>query len=303
MNVKRILILLNIFALAFTACTTSTEDPEEPVIVDPEPEPQPDPEPEPKPQLPTYKDVTLHSEFKESFSEQTSRYFDFSLKDGADDFRYYPAFPSWNEKGTDLLMLRISPEDPHGMANGTQVKTKDYTFYGSYSIRVRMPNAKAVQPNVGANVTLTTLEEDETNGFSQIGLTFKLADPSYAYTVTKVGKDTSFKTDSKFIKDPVTGFSPTTSYVTYGFDWHKDKVQWWVLSGSEKKPFREIRECIPLFPARFMLCYHYSSNTAVEGNANATKAPLYPFELEVDSMSYTPFEDEIKEWHNTYFNK
>lgn len=301
---KKTLAILGVVAFLLLGCKpeqkpvdTETPDVENPGNKDPEQGENQEPE------KPVYRDVTLHGSFKEDFSAKTSDFFDFSFRENADDFRYYSGFPSWNENGTTLLMLRIDPADGVGVLNGPLVQTKDYTFYGSYSMRVRLPNAKAVQPNVGVNVVMSTMEDDPKNGYSNIELTMKLADLSMIYVGAQIGIGVDFKKESEILKDLPSAVKLADAYNTIGFDWHADKVVWWYLYGSEKKPLFETATCVPTFPARFRLSYYHTMNNPVESNPNAKVAPAYPFELELDKMSYEPFEDEIKAWRDEYFKK
>jgi len=298
---KKTITIISLLAFLVLGCKPEQKpvDPDTPDIENPEPEPEPEPEPD----KPVYADVTLHSAFTEEFAGKTSETFEFSYRQDKDDFRYYPGFPSWNESGTTELMLRIDPNDGVGILNGPLVQTKDYTFYGSYSMRVRMPDAKAVQSNVGVNVLLSTYEDDKTNGYSSIEMMMKLADLSMVYATTQIGIGATLKKETNVVKNLGSAIKATTSFVTIGFDWHTDKVEWWYKSGSNKTVIHTNTTCVPTFPARFRLSYHHSKNNPVESNSGATQAPYYPFELEVDKMIYEPYEDEIKAWHDEYFTK
>ena len=248
----------------------------------------------PAPPKHEYNDVALHEAFVEHFSGETSETFEFFLKEN--DFRYYPAFPSWTEKGTDLLLLRVDPSDPAGLVQYPCVSTREHTFFGTYSIRLRLPDIKAVQPNIGLNAVFTLAEQDENNGYSTVEMLWKLADPSYLY----LRSIADLKTSSFLEKDPVGNFDPSGKYYTYGFDWHRDKLSWWILDGSEKHIFAEISENVPCFPSRLQFKLYHSRNYPVEGNANAVQAPLFQYEFEIDSISYEPYEDEIQAWRDEF---
>ena len=97
-----------------------------------------------------FKDVILYGEFREDFSESAS-FLRFAPKsNGGEDFRYYSGHPSLSAANTKVMMMRIDPEDGEGWGKGPQVLTKDYTFYGSYSARMRVPDIKKAQKNLGA---------------------------------------------------------------------------------------------------------------------------------------------------------
>lgn len=264
-------------------------------VVEPDDSTEVTPPAPPQPEEPKYQDVKLHSAFTEKFSAKTTDIFDFSYKEG-DDLRYYPHFPSWNEKGTDLLMLRVDPKDPAGVAGCPRISTREHTFYGRYSVRMRLPDIKAVQANIGLNAVLAVEEQDEKNGFSNILMMWKMADPSYIYTSTS--SDVSVASDK--VKDPVSNYRPSNQYYLCGFDWHSDKVSFWIRSG-EDKIIKEVTDVVPCFPSRFGFYIYNSKNNPVESNSNATQLPFYPYEFEFDYFSYEPFEDEINAWHEENF--
>lgn len=254
--------------------------------------------PDPKPEKPSYKDVTLHDAFAESFSEKTSSIFECTYKEGL-DLRYYPAFPSWNERNTTLMMMRVDPSDPTGLSQAPKIITKEHTFYGSYSIRMRLPNIKAVQPNIGLNAVFTLNELDEVNGYSTIEMMWKMANPNIIYMSSASNTNRSNDTTT----DPVSNFKPSGAYYTYGFDWHADKVVWWILVSGEKKTIKEETEIVPCFPSTLQFLLYHSKNNPVEGNSNATQAPNFPYEFEIDAIKYEPYENEIKAWHDEFFTE
>lgn len=247
-----------------------------------------------EPSKPEFQEVTLMEAFEEQFSEKTSEIFDFSKKEA--DFRYFPAFPSWNERGTTLMLLRVDPSDPAGLSDCPRITSKEHTFYGSYSIRMRLPDIMPVQPNVGLNALFTINEQDSKNGYSTVEILWKLAEPASLYlnAVADIERSTFY------IQNPVTNFDPSDKYYTYGFDWHREKLSWWVESGGERLVIASIDVNVPLFPSRLQFLVYHSKNHPPETNSSATQAPYYPYEFEIDAITYTPFEDEIEAWRNEY---
>ena len=57
-----------------------------------------------------------HKAFVEDFNKPTSKYFmqRRDRRDEATDFRYFPGNVSLSEKGKDVLLYRIDPNDPAG---------------------------------------------------------------------------------------------------------------------------------------------------------------------------------------------
>ena len=112
----------------------------------------------------------FHGAFKEDFSGKSSEFFNYNYRRNADDFRYFSGHPSLSEPGTSIMMYRIDPADPAGAGKGPEIISKDYTFYGSYSARIKVPKAKDVQPNVGAVVGYFTYNIDPEIGQSEIDI-------------------------------------------------------------------------------------------------------------------------------------
>ncbi|MBR7096753.1 MAG: hypothetical protein IKC78_03130, partial [Alistipes sp.] len=108
----------------------------------------------------------FHKEFVEHFSKPTSKFFNQNngSRRKSTQMRYVPATSSFCEKDTKVMMMRIDPTDPAGAGRGPEICSKNYTSYGSYSARIRIPEAKAVQPNVGAVVGYFTYNMEREKG-------------------------------------------------------------------------------------------------------------------------------------------
>ncbi len=249
-----------------------------------------------EPSKPEFQAVPLMEAFEEQFSEKTSDIFDFSQKEA--DFRYFPAFPSWNERGTTLLLFRVDPSDPAGLSSCPCITSKEHCFYGSYSIRMRLPDIGTVQPNVGLNALFTLSEQDARNGYSTVELLWKLAEPTSLYlnAVADIERSTFY------IENPEDDFAPSGKYYTYGFDWHRDELSWWIGDGDTRLTLARIEENVPLFPARLKFLLYHSKNHPPEAKPNATEVPFYPYEFELDAITYSPFNEEIKAWQDEYLN-
>ena len=86
--------------------------------------------------------------FTEEFDTSSPQFF----STGGSALRYLCGVPSFTEKGTDVMLMRISPSDPAGAGRGPEIATHKSTHFGTYSARIRVPDVKKVQPNVGAVV-------------------------------------------------------------------------------------------------------------------------------------------------------
>ena len=108
-------------------------------------------------------------------------------RDEATDFRYFPGSVSSIEKGTDVLMYRIDPNDPAGAGRGPEIISKYYTSYGTYSARIKIPAVKDVQPNIGAVVGYFTYNSEPGKSLSEIDWEWLIADPEIVYIGTWTG--------------------------------------------------------------------------------------------------------------------
>ena len=133
---------------------------------------------------------------------------------------------------------------------GASITTKDYVHFGSYSVRMKLPDITSVQPKLGARVE-----------FGPEGL--------------EIGIDLASPT--------VAGNNSASKFYIFGIDWSAEKVTRWVkttASGTAKE-IDSITENVPQKPQKLGFRYFCPSGTA---------APAYPYELEIDWIKYTPSE-------------
>lgn len=262
---------------------------DDPPVIDNPTEPEEPQEPE-EPEGPADKDVTLMGEFSEEFSGTDSGYFDFAYRDEGDDFRYFSGFPSLSENGNTILMLRLDPAD--GAGNGASISARDYTYYGSYSIRMRIPDIVSVQSKLGVCVDFELFDDDPVYGRDRITLGLRLADRGGVYVSlyhldADGGNPVSI---DEAIVPGLSDFNAAAKNYIYGFDWSEDVIAWWVKAkpSADKTILKEIRENVPPQPLRLRLRYYHSANSPTRDNASVTQAPNYPYELETDWIKYTP---------------
>lgn len=251
-------------AVLLCACN-SPADPVSPV----EP-PTPDPDPEPEP-------VELSTAISEDFSGELSPLLDMNIRTAREDFRYFSSFPSFTERGTEVMLMRIDPSDAAGIKRGPSVTSNKKCLYGSYSTRFRVPGTLKAQPNLGVCASLTLTDNE-----AQLALEVRVSDPTAVYLVFPDGEDV-VRPD---------GFNASTAFHIYGIDWSEDSILWWLKTSekSEKIVIKEIPSESFTNPAYYSLNYYYSKLKPVKGNPNSIQAPLYPYELELDQMSYAPAE-------------
>lgn len=278
-----------------------------------------------------------HKAFVEDFDKATSKYFiqRRDRREEATDFRYFPGNASLSEKGTDVLLYRIDPEDPAGAGRGPEIISKNYTSYGTYAARIRIPDVTKVQPNVGAVVGYFTYNMEPGKSLSEIDWEWLIADPEIVYLGTwtgergnlqRIGRTINLATGEIYhtiyrsgkdgnISHPLTGiqnqpetvpviegFNAAKQFYTYGFDWYPDRLTWWILhpETGEKIILWDYQGSTPDFTGipdnrtYYRLNFWHTNNWPVETNPNSIEKPAYPYELEVDWMSYTPFEEYAK---------
>lgn len=206
----------------------------------------------------------FHGEFVETFDGAEPTYFTFSHYGHSQeaDFRYTGGVPSLSEKGTSVMLYRFDPDDPAGAGKGPEIISKEYTHYGTYSARLRIPAAARVQPNVGAVVGYFTYNMEREAGLSEIDWEWLIADPHLVYIGTwtgpgnclqRVGRTINLATGEILntlyrsprdgnINHPLTGeqcqpatisaiedYDASARFYTYGFDWLPDRLTWWIL--------------------------------------------------------------------------
>lgn len=269
--------LLILFCLLFAAACTK------PVVPGPDPETPPDPVTPPgpvTPPAPEHKDVNLMSAFTEEFPTGETETFSFRSSEPEKDFRYYPGFPSLTEKNKTILLLRPNPADKAGEENGAVLSSRDYVYYGSYSARIRIPDVASVQPGVDLRAAFSLRDDDSVFGFDEMTLEFRMANRGQLYSrVCRKAPGGTLSVKESTLTPSVSSFNAASKFYIYGMDWTKDKVIWWIqTSSSGKSILYEWTENIPSEPLKLEFrLYHGQSH-----------APLYPYELEIDWIKYTP---------------
>ncbi|HEX6892699.1 MAG TPA: glycoside hydrolase family 16 protein, partial [Chryseolinea sp.] len=232
------------------------------------------------------------------------------------------------EPGTNVLSFKIDPGDPPGAGRGPEIISNAFTHYGIYSARLRVPDARSEQPNVGAVVGYFTYHMDDVVGLSEIDFEWLIADPSVIYVGTWTGPSgalkrigrtinlaeginygTTFREGHQGERYPLTGlqnqpekieaiknYDASSQFYTYGFDWHPDRLRWWMLHPVTSDTvvlwdYRGSQRGIPQNESRYRVNFWHTNEWAVVTNPNSVEKPLKPYELEVDWMRYDATED------------
>ena len=165
------------------------------------------------------------------------------------------------------MLERIQPTDPAGAGKGPEISSTKRTHFGTYSARLRVPDVKKAQPNVGAVVGYFTYRFTQGFGLSEIDFEWLIADPTIIYLGTwtsapnnvgnlqRVGrtinlakgqilytnyrsyhdgnKNHTFASDDDAALSPrtipaISGYNASKQFYVYGFDWFPDRLTWWI---------------------------------------------------------------------------
>jgi hypothetical protein len=263
--------------------------------------------------------------FFEDFTGPASANFQYNSTGKAAGFTYKFGADSPTEPKTKILSFKIDPEEGAGAGRGPEIISNNFTHFGTYASRIRTPDVKDIQPNVGAVVGYFTYNVDSIPGLSEIDFEWLLADPEIIYIGTwtgphgdlkRIGRtinltkgiiySTSYKEWLSGLERPLTGiqcqpetiqpienYNASKQFYIYGFDWYPDRIRWWMIHPQTADTlvlwdYRGSLEGIPQNHSRYRLNFWHTNNWPVETNPNSIEKPLHPYELEVDWMLYNP---------------
>jgi beta-glucanase (GH16 family) len=270
-------------------------------------------------------EASTHGLFFEDFSDSTSKFFKYGSTGTKADFKWKLGINSLTEKGTKVLSFKIDPNDSAGAGRGPEIISNDFTHFGTYSARLKVPRVRDIQPNVGAVVGYFTYHMDSIFGLSEIDFEWLVADPAIIYIGTwtgyngqlkRIGRtinlaqgiiyNTVYKENHNGQSSPLTGmqnqpekipaiegYDASSKFYTYGFDWYPNRLRWWIIhpKSSEKIilwDYQGSQIGIPQNQTKYRMNFWHTNAWSVETNPNSIEKPLNPFELEVDWMKYDP---------------
>jgi hypothetical protein len=265
------------------------------------------------------------SSFFEDFNTPASEFFQHHSTGKCADFTYKFGAESPTEPGTKILSFKIDPAEVAGAGHGPEIISNNYTHFGTYASRLKIPDVKAIQPNIGAVVGYFTYHTDSVPGLSEIDFEWLLADPEIIYIGTWTGPHGNLRRIGRTINmskgiiyntiyreivsgdrrpltgvqnqpesvTPIEGYNASSRFYTYGFDWHPDRIRWWMLNPVSADTivlwdYQGSLEGIPQNHTQYRLNFWHTNNWPVETNPNSIEKPLHPYELEVDWMLYHP---------------
>ncbi|GAB3790908.1 hypothetical protein GCM10028818_61630 [Spirosoma horti] len=269
----------------------------------------------------------LQKAFTEEFNNSTSPYFSYGSTGQKLPFKYTQGISSSTEPKTTILSFRINPDEAPGAGKGPEIISTNFTHFGTYSARLKVPAVTTLQPNVGAVVGYFTYHMDSIPGLSEIDIEWLIADPTIIYIGTWTGhagalqrvgrtinlaKGIIYATEQKINYDgtptplkgeqnqpqrlpPLPGYDASSQFYTYGFDWYPDRLRWWMLhpTTGEKLVLWDYQGSslgIPQNASRYRMNFWHTNNWSVETNPHSTEAPKNPYQLEVDWMAYKPLQ-------------
>src|SRR5690242_19710332 len=131
--------------------------------------------------------------FFEDFNNPASVNFRNGSTGTKSDFKMKMGAVSEVEKSAKVLSMRIDPEDSAGAGRGPEIISNNFTHFGTYAARLKVPDVTKVQPNVGAVVGYFTYYMDSIYGLSEIDFEWLIADPTIIYIGTWTGPRGSLK--------------------------------------------------------------------------------------------------------------
>ncbi len=207
------------------------------------------------------------SRFMRPFTENFSSSKPDNFGTSGSSLRYYCGVPSLSELGSDVMLMRINPSDPAGAGRGPEISTPKMTHFGTYSARIRVPDVKDVQPNIGVVVGYFTYRFTKGYGLSEIDFEWLIADPTLIYIGTwtsdpnnvnnlqRVGRTINLATGQILYTNyrsyhdgnrnhdfasnddaaltprtipAITGYDASKKFYVYGFDWYPNRLTWWI---------------------------------------------------------------------------
>ncbi len=269
--------------------------------------------------------TSLSPAFREDFNKPTLSHFRYGSTGNKTSFKWKSGVASTTESKTHVLLFKVDPADSAGAGIGPEIISNGFTHFGTYSARLKVPDVRELQPNTGAVVGYFTYYMDSIYGLSEIDFEWLVADPTIVYIGTWTGFDGRLKRIGRTINlatgaiyntvykegyagegTPLTGaqnepdtvaaipgYDASHQFYTYGFDWHSDRLTWWMLNPTTGKKltlwdYRGSQTGIPQYPTFYRVNFWHTNNWAVETNRSAIEKPAHPYPLEVDWMSYQP---------------
>lgn len=179
------------------------------------------------------------------------------------------------ENGKMQLIIDKDKEDSTTPYSGAEYRSKDFYGYGRYEVSM-----KAIKNDGVVSSFFTYTGPSDNNPWDEIDIEI-------------LGKDTT-KVQFNYFTDGVgnheymydLGFDASEDFHTYAFEWHKDKIVWFV-DGTEAYT---ASENIPVTESKIMM--NAWCGTGVDSWLNPFDDSDLPLTAEYESISFTAFDDE-----------
>lgn len=276
-------------------------------------------------QLFAQEEASSADSFREDFASDSLINFHYGSRGTKASFKWHSGVASATDQGTNILSFKIDPADSAGAGRGPEIISNEFTHFGTYSARLKIPDVRKVQPNTGAVIGYFTYNVDSIPGLSEIDFEWLVADPEIIYigtwtgqrgTLQRIGRTLNlatgmiYNTISKVNHNgiptdlkggqnepeniqPLKGYDASARFYTYGFDWLPDRLTWWIINPETNKKmilwdYHGSTLGIPQNHSLYRMNFWYTKDWAVQTNPNSKEQPKNPYELEVDWMSYQP---------------
>ena len=267
----------------------------------------------------------LSSPYTEHFDDSSLTNFRWGSTGTKAFFKWQTGVTSSIEPGTKILSLKLDPEERAGAGRGPEIISNDFTHFGTYSTRLKVPNVVGIQPNVGAVVGYFTYHMDSIAGLSEIDFEWLIADPTIIYVGTWTGPRGQLKRIGRTInmakgiiyntqyreghtgpRTPLTGaqnqpetisaiegYDASSKFYTYGFDWYPNRIVWWIIHPTSNEKivlwdYQGSQTGIPQNQTRYRMNFWHTNEWSVHTNPKSIEKPMDRYELEVDWMKYEP---------------
>jgi len=266
---------------------------------------------------------TPDAALREDFDGPDLKHFSFASGGNRAEFTRAFGVDSPSEPGTKIMSFKIDPDGPAGAGRGPEIISNEFTHFGTYSARLKVPDPRMEQPNVGAVVGYFTYHMDDDPGLSEIDFEWLIADPTVIYVGTwtgprgalkRIGRtinlaegtiyETTFREGHQGEREPLTGqqnqpetieaiegYDASSQFYTYGFDWYPDRIRWWMLHPVTSDTvvlwdYSGSQRGIPQNASKYRFNFWHTQDWSVVTNPNSLERPIKPYEVEVDWIRY-----------------
>ena len=174
------------------------------------------------------------------------------------------------------LQLIIDKDKKNGTVpySGGEYRSKEHYGYGRYEVRM-----KAIKNDGVVSSFFTYTGPSDNNPWDEIDIEILGKDT----TKVQFNYYTDSKGDHEYLYD--LGFDASEDFHDYAFEWHKDKIVWFV-DGAE---VYTADKSIPVTPGKIMM--NAWCGKGVDGWLNAFDDSRMPLTAEYEAVSFTPFDE------------